>query len=129
MTDCDVLLEGTVITMDGDRRVYTNGYVAISGGKIVGVGRAADSEFRGRERVRGDLLIIPGLVNLHGHLVQGVIRGMAEGAGEERGTRFMAFQFPMTDALDEEESYVSALPGITEMLRSGVTTSEDTHFT
>src|SRR5215831_14168703 len=129
MTECDVLLEGTVITMDGDRRVLTDGYVAIEGGRIAGVGRRSESSFRGRETVHGSCLVIPGLVNLHGHLVQGVIRGMAEGAGEDRGTRFMAFQFPMTDALDEEESYISALPGITEMLRSGVTTSEDTHFT
>ena len=129
MTECDVLLEGTVITMDGERRVFTDGYVAIEDGKIAGVGRASENRFEGRETVRGSLLVIPGLVNLHGHLVQGVIRGMAEGAGEERGTRFMAFQFPMTDALDEEESYISALPGITEMLRSGVTSSEDTHFT
>jgi len=127
--ECDVLIEGTVITVDPERRVFSNGYVAIKDGKVAGVGRAAENHFQGRETLRGSLLVIPGLVNLHGHLVQGVIRGMAEGAGEERGTRFMAFQFPMTDALDEEESYISALPGMTELLRSGVTTSEDTHFT
>jgi 5-methylthioadenosine/S-adenosylhomocysteine deaminase len=128
--ECDVLIEGTVITVDAERRVYTHGYVAIEDGRIAGVGRAAECPYRARrETLRGNLLVIPGLVNLHGHLVQGVIRGMAEGAGEERGARFMAFQFPMTDTLDEEESYVSALPGITELLRSGVTTSEDTHFT
>lgn len=129
MTECDVLIYGTVITVDPDRRVFRDGYLAIRDGKILSVGRARDSDFQGRETLRGDLLVIPGLVNLHGHLVQGVIRGMAEGAGERRGTRFMAFQFPMTDALDEEESYISALPGITELVRSGVTTSEDTHFT
>lgn len=127
--ECDVLIEGTVITVDPERRVFSNGYVAIKDGKVAGVGRAAENHFQGRETLRGSLLVIPGLVNLHGHLVQGVIRGMAEGAGEERGTRFMAFQFPMTDALDEEESYISALPSMTELLRSGVTTSEDTHFT
>lgn len=127
--ECDVLIEGVVITVDPERRVFTDGYVAIQAGKIAGVGRAADNRYRGRETLKGNLLVIPGLVNLHGHLVQGVIRGMAEGAGEARGTRFMAFQFPMTDALDEEESYVSALPGIIELLRCGVTTSEDTHFT
>jgi 5-methylthioadenosine/S-adenosylhomocysteine deaminase len=127
--ECDVLIEGVVITMDGERRVFTEGYVAIQGGKIAAVGRAAVGRYRGRETLKGNLLVVPGLVNLHGHLVQGVIRGMAEGAGETRGTRFMAFQFPMTDTLDEEESYVSALPGMTELLRCGVTTSEDTHFT
>ena len=130
LIDCDVLIQGTVITVDPERRVFTDGYVAIKDDKIVGVGRARENhEFKGRETLKGSLLVIPGLVNLHGHLVQGVIRGMVEGAGEKRGTRFMAFQFPMTDTLDEEESYVSALPGITELLRSGVTTSEDTHFT
>jgi 5-methylthioadenosine/S-adenosylhomocysteine deaminase len=128
--DCDVLIKGTVITVDPERHVFIDGYVAIKDGKIAGVGRAADCSYRASgETVSGNLLVLPGLVNLHGHLVQGVIRGMAEGAGEERGTRFMAFQFPMTDTLDEEESYVSALPGMAELLRSGVTTSEDTHFT
>jgi 5-methylthioadenosine/S-adenosylhomocysteine deaminase len=126
---CDVLIQGVVITVDPERRVFTDGYVAIEGSRIAAVGRAAENRYHGRETLKGNLLVMPGLVNLHGHLVQGVIRGMAEGAGEDRGTRFMAFQFPMTDTLDEEESYVSALPGITELLRCGVTTSEDTHFT
>ncbi len=126
---CDVLITGIVVTMDGDRHVFEDGFVAISGTKIVGVGRRADSDWTADETVHGHKLILPGLVNLHGHLVQGIIRGMGEGAGEDRGTRFMAFQFPMTDVLDEEMSYTSAMPGMIELLRSGVTTSEDTHFT
>jgi len=126
---CDVLINGIVVTMNPARQVFEDGFVAVRDGKIVEVGRREECRYRASETVTGNNLVIPGLVNLHGHLVQGVIRGMGEGAGEERGTRFMAFQFPMTDVLDEEGSYASALPGILEMVRSGVTTTEDTHFT
>lgn len=126
---CDTLLRGTVVTMDAERHVYEDGYVALTGKHIVGVGPARECEFTAKETIAGDRLILPGLVNAHAHLVQGCIRGMAEGATKNAGERFMAFQFPMSAACDEERSYVSSLPVLLEMLRSGVTLTEDAHFT
>ena len=39
MKKCDTILRGTVITMDEDRRVYLDGYVAIENGTTPLTGR------------------------------------------------------------------------------------------
>ena len=76
-----VVTNGTVVTMDGDRRVIANGAVAIDGGAIVAVGPAAEirAGFRGRQTVdAGGGLVIPGLVNAHGHAPMVLFRGIAD---------------------------------------------------
>lgn len=128
MTDCDLVLRGTVLTMDGEKRALFDGFVAVSGNKIVGVGQNRDCTFKGKEELGGEgHIVIPGLVNTHAHLVQGCIRSMAEGTTFEE--RFFGFYYPMTGACDEERSYVSAMPPILDLVRRGVTTTADDHFT
>src|SRR5690606_28092257 len=67
----DLLITGgTVVTMDGERRVIENGAVAINGNTIVGVGTAP--EMAKRFRVRSTMnaagkAVIPGLINAHTH--------------------------------------------------------------
>ena len=42
---CDLLLDGgTVITLDGDKRVIDNGAVAVAGNRIVAVGDSTELE-------------------------------------------------------------------------------------
>ena len=117
-----------VVSMDVERNVFTNGYVAITDGLIVSVGDAKRCDYVGTEELGGEgHIIIPGLVNVHGHLVQGCMRGMAEGTTFE--DRFFGFYYPMTGACDEERSYISAMPPILDLVRRGVTTTADDHFT
>lgn len=124
---CDVLIRGRVITMDDDRRVLSDGWVAVTDGLIVGVG-TGPAPYEPRETWGGDgHLIMPGLVNTHTHLVQGCIRSMAEGTKFQE--RLFGFYYPMTGACDEERSYWSALAPTLDLLRSGVTTTADDHFT
>lgn len=124
---CDTLIEGTVITVDPERRVFTDGYLAIKDGVIAGVGRASDNDWQATgETLDGDFVVMPGLVNTHAHLVQGNIRGMAEGTTFEE--RLFGFYFPMMAACDEDEAYTSAMTPILEMVRSGITTTQDAHF-
>jgi 5-methylthioadenosine/S-adenosylhomocysteine deaminase len=128
MKTCDTLLRGTVITMDPGRHAYLDGYIAVQGGSIVGVGSAADCDYQAGETLGGDgHIVIPGLVNVHAHLVQGCIRGMAEGTTFEE--RLFGFYYPMTGACDEERSYISAMPAVLDLVRRGVTTTADDHFT
>ena len=124
---CDTLIKGIVITVDPERRVFTDGYLAIVDGRIADVGRASDCDWKATgETLEGDLVVMPGLVNTHAHLVQGNIRGMAEGTTFEE--RLFGFYYPMMAACDEEEAYTSAMAPILEMLRSGITTTQDAHF-
>ena len=128
MKPCDTILRGTVITMDPERHAYLDGFVAIENGCISGVGSASHCNFTAEEEIGGDgYIVIPGLINVHGHLVQGCIRGMAEGTTFEE--RLFGFYYPMTGACDEERSYNSALPPILDLIRRGVTTTADDHFT
>ncbi len=125
---CDTLLRGVVVTMDAGRRAFLDGYVAVRGSRIVGVGRWADCGFAATETLGGEgHLVLPGLVNVHAHLVQGCIRGMAEGTTFEE--RLFGFYYPMTGACDEDRSYDSAMPPLLDLVRSGVTTTADDHFT
>jgi len=124
---CDTLVRGLVLTIDPERRVLRDGYVAITDGVIVDVGQG-EPGWAAAERLGGPgRLVMPGLVNTHTHLVQGCIRGMAEGTRFEE--RLFGFYYPMTGACDEEDSYWSALPPVLDLLRSGVTTTTDDHFT
>ena len=114
--------------MDPQRRVFLNGYVAVSNGRIVAVGRERDCQFAAAEELGGaGFLVLPGLVNAHSHLVQGCIRGMAEGTTYEE--RLFGFYYPMTGACDERRSYDSAMPPLLDLVRRGVTTTADDHFT
>ncbi len=128
MKNCSTLIRGTVFTMDGARRVYSDGFVAVDEDRIVGVGPADECNYASRDEIGGDgHLIFPGLVNVHSHLVQGCIRGMAEGTTFME--RLFGFYYPMTGACDEERSYDSAMPPLLDMVRRGVTTTADDHFT
>ena len=125
---CDVLLKGTVLTMDAGKNAYLDGFVAITNGKIVATGDAKKCDYvASKETIAGSqYLIIPGLVNVHAHPVQGGIRGMAEGTKFEE--RLFGFYYPMTGACDEQRSYVSSMPPILELALNGVTTTIDDHF-
>jgi hypothetical protein len=54
MKQCDTLLRGMVITMNSDRDVYTDGYVAISDGRIVETGLSSQCNFKADDEIGGD---------------------------------------------------------------------------
>jgi hypothetical protein len=76
---------GTVLTMDPEDTVVSNGAVAIRDGAIVAVGarRAVESRYHARRSIdaRGRL-ILPGFVNAHTHAPMTLLRG-AKDAGHE----------------------------------------------
>jgi cytosine/adenosine deaminase-related metal-dependent hydrolase len=118
-----VLEGGAVITIDGDRRVLDPGAVAIRGDRVIAAGER--DEVRGRfpdaATIRLDHhVMLPGLVDSHGHAGHGLIKGIADGA-DFRWPRMIGEIY--ATATDEEfwraESYLSAL----ERLEYGVTTS------
>lgn len=77
----DILItDGTVITMDRDRRVMDNGAIAIVGNRIAAVGTTAEL----RARFRADQVIdarrkvvMPGLIDGHGHAGHELLKTLA----------------------------------------------------
>jgi 5-methylthioadenosine/S-adenosylhomocysteine deaminase len=128
MQHVDTLIHGMIITMDAERRVLTDGFLAIDQGRIVATGQRNECPYTAKEILGGDgFMVMPGLVNTHSHLVQGCIRGMAEGTTFME--RLFGFYYPMTGACDEGRSYDAAMPPILDLVRRGVTTTADDHFT
>ena len=75
-----LLLHGTIVTVDGERRIIEDGALAIAGDKIVDIGTFEDLEPRHAGKTIIDCrgkLIIPGLIDAHGHAGHALIRSVA----------------------------------------------------
>ena len=126
---CDLLLTGgTVLTVDDDRNVFDPGAVAISGDRIVEVGKAADLAGYRVERVidTSGTAVVPGFIDTHQHLFQYMLRGLGEGMA--LWPWLSDFIWPVTDAITKEEAAAGARLGALEAARSGVTTVLDNHY-
>lgn len=126
----DLLIAGgTIVTMDGSRRIIENGSVAIRNGKIVKVGAAAELRgARARQMIdaRGKV-IIPGLINTHTHVPMSLFRGIADDLDlNEWLTKYI---FP-AEAKNVNEAFVRAGTrlGLAEMVRGGTTTYCDMYY-
>ncbi|HWQ23524.1 MAG TPA: amidohydrolase family protein [Gaiellaceae bacterium] len=124
----EYLIEGTVITMDGDGRVLRDGAVAVDGGRIVAVGKADEVRTRFQAgRVLGGRrhFVLPGMIDCHNHLAQALVRDYAL---EDLPNIYRVY-IPAEMALDVEDARVCAQFGIAQLLRAGVTTVAETTFT
>jgi len=113
---------GTLITMDTERRIITDGALAVEGGRIAAIGKSQALRERLPAEPRTDLhgrVVTPGLVNTHIHLAQAMIRGMADDMEllDWLGKRVWVLQGNYT----EEDGRASAELCILEMLKSGTT--------
>src|SRR5947209_7057985 len=125
-----IIRGGTVVTMDGERRVIENGAVAVKSGRIVSVGSVTeiDRDYTGREVVnaRGKV-IIPGLINGHTHVPMTLFRGLADDLDlQEWLTKYI---FPAeAKNVTEEFVRVGTRLGLAEMIRGGTTTYCDMYY-
>ncbi|HKO99816.1 MAG TPA: amidohydrolase [Pyrinomonadaceae bacterium] len=131
MNSVDLLvLNGTVVTLDKDRRVIEDGGVAIKGGRIVAVGKRTDivRRFTALQTIDArDKVIIPGLINGHTHVPMTLFRGLADDLDlQEWLTKFI---FP-AEAKNVTEEFVRAGTrlGLAEMIRGGTTTYCDMYY-
>lgn len=73
-----LITNGHVLTMDGDFTEVSDGAVAITGGKIVGVGPTASFGDVAQVIDAEGGYIIPGLINTHCHAAMTLFRGLAD---------------------------------------------------
>ncbi|NDK70593.1 8-oxoguanine deaminase [Rhodococcus qingshengii] len=115
-----------VVTMDGDRSEYSDGYVVISGNKIVDVGAGTSPEYPGAQVIDGSgCLITPGLVNTHHHLYQWITRGLA---ADSTLFEWLTTLYPVWAGIDAEAVHVAATGGLTWLAKTGCTTTTDHHY-
>jgi 5-methylthioadenosine/S-adenosylhomocysteine deaminase len=115
-----------VITCDSEFSVHRPGVVDVAGERIVWVGPFAEAGETHARTVTCDGLLMPGLVNTHGHSPMTVLRGAGEGLPLHRWLREAIW--PKEARLEEEDVYWGMSLACDEMLRCGVTTSCETYF-
>ncbi|MCU0759418.1 MAG: amidohydrolase family protein [Steroidobacteraceae bacterium] len=119
-----LLTDAIVLTMDGTRRAFRSGYVWIRGERIhrVGPTRELGEPPRGVPRRRLDgRLVMPGLVNCHTHLSNGMLRGLYDEMPLE--VWFAQGMWPVLDGLDAAAAERGADLALLELLSTGVTTT------
>lgn len=128
---CDLLIVGgTVVTMDKDRRIIEDGAVAVRNGEIVLVGKRAvvTKNLRAKQTINANgKVIIPGLINTHTHVPMTLFRGIADDLDlQEWLTKYI---FP-AEAKNVDEAFVRAGTrlGLAEFIRGGTTTFCDMYY-
>ena len=123
-----LLVEGTVVTMDAERRVIAGGAVAVVGDRIAAVGDAAELRARHPDarRIGGARrYVIPGLIDCHNHIAQALCR---ESTVEDFPNIYRIY-IPAEAIQSTDDVRVSARVAFAQLLRAGVTTMTETTCT
>lgn len=125
-----IIYGGTVVTMDAQWRVITDGAIAIKGDKIVAVGKRSEitKQFRATRTINAaGKAIIPGLINTHGHVPMVLFRGISDDL--DLNDWLTKYIFP-AEAKNVDEAFVRAGTrlGLAEMIRGGTTTYCDMYY-
>jgi 5-methylthioadenosine/S-adenosylhomocysteine deaminase len=125
-----LVLGGTLVSMDQQRRVIQDAGVAVAGGRIVAVGTRSEiaSQYSAAQTVEANgKLIVPGLINGHTHIPMTLFRGLADDLDlQDWLTKYI---FP-AEAKNVSEEFVRAGTrlGLAEMIRGGTTTYCDMYY-
>ncbi|MGH9459980.1 MAG: amidohydrolase [Vicinamibacteria bacterium] len=123
-----VIRGGTVVTMDADRRVLEGGSVVVRGDRIEAVIAAGVVVPSAKETVDATgYLVIPGLVNSHGHVAMTLLRGIADDLKLMDWLEDYIFPAEAKN-VSPEFVYWGTLLGCIEMARSGTTTFTDQYY-
>ncbi len=121
------LINGVVA--DGIDLFLQDGAILIDHGKIERVGSTGEIEPLASQKIDvGGRLIIPGLTNAHHHLYSSLATGLVPvGGGSTFNEILENMWWRLDKILDEESVYLSALVGIVDSVKHGVTTIFDHH--
>jgi 8-oxoguanine deaminase len=117
-----------LVTLDAERRTIVDGALRVEDGVIVAVGRTAELAGSGARVLDGrNLLVMPGLINTHHHLMQALTRNLPAVQDQEL-FGWLRSLYEVWREVTPEAAYVSALVGFSELLLSGCTTTADHHY-
>ena len=119
-----------VLTMDEQFSLYTPGAVAVRGDTIVAVGdkEAITAAYEAGEMVdAGNAVLMPGLVNVHGHAPMTLLRGLADDLRLD--VWLMGYIMPVErHFVTPHFSWLGTQLAAAEMIRSGTTTFMDMYY-
>lgn len=126
----DTIINGMVVSMDGQRHIYEDGAVVVAGDTIVAVGPRTELETKYDARQKIDAtnkLILPGFINGHTHVPMTLFRGLHDDV--TLNDWLYKYIFP-AEAKNVTESFVrwGTRLAAAEQIRSGVTTFADMYY-
>jgi 5-methylthioadenosine/S-adenosylhomocysteine deaminase len=127
-----LIMGGTVVTMDADRRIIENGYVIVKGDSIVAVGEGVpsmpDGPIFSKQTIEAKgALILPGFINGHTHAAMTLLRGLRDDVTLDDWLRKYIFPAEAKNVTEDFVRWGTRL-GAAEMIRSGVTTFADMYY-
>jgi cytosine/adenosine deaminase-related metal-dependent hydrolase len=120
---------GWIITMDNERRIIRSGGVAIEDGVIIDVGKQdqldKDYKFYADILINAERdIVLPGLINTHVHLAQGLLRSCADYLSLIEWLKDRVW--PLQGNYTKQEALASAKLVVLEMIKTGTTTFLET---
>jgi len=117
-----LLRNGLVVTQDPSRRVLRSD-VFVEGNRIATIGGAAQDADEVLDC--SGCAILPGLINLHQHAANTLLRGLADDVPLED---MLTKSFAVDAKLTRRDVQIGALLGCLEMIRSGTTSFQDLFY-
>lgn len=123
-----VIENATLVTMDSGFRVLENHCLGINKGKIAAIFPTGSSSYWAKEKLNGqNCLVTPGLINAHSHLPMTYFRGLADDLPLQKWLQ--EYIWPLEAKLvNPEFVYDATLHGAAEMLKNGISTTNDMYF-
>ena len=126
-TPIDWLITGTtLVTMDPQRRIVQDAFLAVRGDRIVGLGKRSELDPRlaseARQTIDGRRFVItPGFINGHIHITGEPLTRSYVPDDLDFAENVFQWQVPLYQAHMPEDERLSAQVAATEMLRTGTT--------
>lgn len=118
-----------IITMDGKKRIFDDGFFEFENGKIIAVGDMDSlvEDVKGDSRDLKGAIVMPGLINTHSHVPMVMFRGLADDISLKDWLEKNIW--PAEKAMvDENFVRWGARLGMMEMLRTGTVCFADMYF-
>ncbi len=115
-----------IITMDSNRRILRKHSLYVEGDSIVEIGPIENMKYARKDDMvidASDMIVIPGLVQTHVHMVQTMFRGLADDMSLLSWLKHRIW--PLEAEISREGVYYSALLSAIELLKGGCTTVID----
>jgi len=128
MQTFDILIEnGTILTMDPNDSIISNGSLGIKGDTITYIGENKGVKSQVKKTLDAkEGLILPGLINGHTHAAMALLRGLADDLPLMDWLN--NYIFPVESKMDEDFVYTGTLLACAEMILSGTTTFCDMYL-
>jgi len=131
----DLLVKnGTIVTMDGEHRIFGDGVVAVRGDTIAFVGKSSDFVLGHVKGVTTRLtidargkLVLPGFVNGHTHVPMTLLRGMRDDVPLDEWLQKYIFPAEAKNVTEDFVRWGTRLAAA-EQIRGGITTFADMYY-